>query len=43
MMNLAIKGTVNGNHMKQQGKKWHWENQELKDKDRVFVRQDSIL
>ena len=39
----AIKGNVNGNHMKQQGKKWPRENQQFKDNDRVFVSKNSIL
>ena len=42
-MDSAIKGNINGNHVKKQRKKWPWENQQFEDKDRVFVSQDSIL
>ena len=38
-----MNGKFNGDHMKQQGKRWPWENQQPKGKDRVLVIQDSIL
>ena len=42
-MDSAIKGNVNGNHIKQYGKKWPWKNQQFKNKDQVFVGKNSIL
>ena len=42
ILDSAIKGNVNGNQMKQKGKKWPWENLQFKDKDRVFFGQDLI-
>ena len=36
-MDSAIKGNFNGDHMKQQEKRWHWKNQQSKDEDRVFI------
>ena len=43
IVDLIIKGNVNGNHMEQQRKKLPRENQQFEDKDRVFGGQNSLL